>query len=92
LAAVTSHSTANFTEIKSIGEALLANMGVANWQIKVAKHPSFLGGRTAAISIGKRQIGVLGEVHPQVLNNFEIENPTAALEIDLEWLLTRKSI
>jgi phenylalanyl-tRNA synthetase beta chain len=29
LAAVTSHSTANFTEIKSIGEALLANM---EWQ------------------------------------------------------------
>jgi phenylalanyl-tRNA synthetase beta chain len=92
LAAVTSHSMANYTEIKSICEALLANVGVADWQIKVAKHPSFLGGRTAAISIGKRQIGVLGEVHPQVLNNFEIENPTAALEIDLEWLLTRKSI
>jgi len=92
LAAVTSHSTSNFTEIKSIGEALLSNMGLADWQIKAAKHPSFLSGRTAAISIGKRQIGVLGEVHPQVLNNFEIENPTAALEIDLEWLLTRKTI
>ena len=92
LAAVTSHSMANYTEIKSICEALLANMGLADWQIKATKHPSFLGGRTAAISIGKRQIGVLGEVHPQVLNNFEIENPTAALEIDLEWLLTRKSI
>ena len=91
LAAVTSHSTSNFTEIKSIGEALLSNMGLADWQIKAAKHPSFLSGRTAAISIGKRQIGVLGEVHPQVLNNFELENPTAALEIDLEWLLTRKS-
>jgi phenylalanyl-tRNA synthetase beta chain len=92
VAAVTSHSTANYTEIKSICEALLANMGVANWQVKTHKHPSFLEGRTAAIHIGKRRIGVLGEIHPEVLNNFEIENPTAALEIDLEWLLTRKSI
>lgn len=86
LAAVTCHSTANYTEIKSTCEALLANLGLANWQIKDAKHPSFLQGRTAAIKIGNKQIGVIGEVHPQVLNNFELENPTASLEIDLEWL------
>jgi phenylalanyl-tRNA synthetase beta chain len=92
LAAVTSHSTANYTEIKSICEALLANMGVADWQVKAFKHPSFLEGRTASIHIGNKHVAVLGEVHPEVLNNFELENPTAALEIDLEWLLTRKSI
>jgi phenylalanyl-tRNA synthetase beta chain len=91
LAAATCHSTANYTEIRAVCEALLANMGVAEWHIKAAKHPSFLEGRTASISVGKRQIGVLGEIHPQVLNNFEIENPTAALEVDLEWLLKRKS-
>jgi len=91
LAAATCHSTANYTEIRAVCEAFLANMGVAEWHIKAAKHPSFLDGRTAAISVGKRQIGVLGEIHPQVLNNFEIENPTAALEIDMEWLLKRKS-
>ncbi|MEM2202521.1 MAG: phenylalanine--tRNA ligase subunit beta [Candidatus Bathyarchaeia archaeon] len=90
LAAVTCHSTANYTEIKSTCEALLANLGLTNWQIKEAKHPSFLQGRTAAIKIGDKQIGVLGEVHPQVLNNFELENPTASLEIDLEWLIQRK--
>ncbi len=90
LAAVTCHSTANYTEIKSTCEALLVNLDLTNWQIKEAKHPSFLQGRTAAIKIGNKQIGVLGEVHPQVLNNFELENPTASLEIDLEWLLQRK--
>ncbi|MEM2336517.1 MAG: phenylalanine--tRNA ligase subunit beta [Candidatus Bathyarchaeia archaeon] len=91
LAAVTCHSTANYTEIKSTCEALLANLGLTNWQIKETRHPSFLQGRTAAIKIGNKQIGVLGEVHPQVLNNFELENPTAALEIDIEWLITKKS-
>jgi phenylalanyl-tRNA synthetase beta chain len=66
-------------------------MGLVDWQIKETKHPSFLEGRTAIIQIGKKQVGVLGEIHPQVLNNFEIENPTAALEIDLEWLMQRKA-
>jgi len=91
MAAVTCHSTANYTEIRSVCDAFLANIGAADWQIKEAKHPSFLEGRTAAIHIGKKQVGILGEIHPQVLNNFEIENPTAALEIDLEWLIRRKT-
>ncbi|MEM1563895.1 MAG: phenylalanine--tRNA ligase subunit beta [Candidatus Bathyarchaeia archaeon] len=91
VAAVTSHSTANYTEIKSVCEALLANLGLTNWQIKETKHPSFLQGRTAALYIGDKKVGVLGEIHPQVLNNFEIENPTASLEIDLEMLLQRKT-
>jgi phenylalanyl-tRNA synthetase beta chain len=91
VAAVSSHSTANFTEMKSFCEALLSNLGLESWQIKEAKHPSFLDGRTSAIYIKNRRVGVLGEIHPEVLNNFELENPTAALEIDLEMLIRRKA-
>lgn len=91
VAAVSSHSTANFTEIKSFCEAFLINMGVENWQIKEARHPSFLEGRTAAIYVKNKRAGILGEIHPEVLNNFEIENPTAAFEIDLETLITQKT-
>jgi phenylalanyl-tRNA synthetase beta chain len=84
LAAVSSHATANFTEIKSAVEALIANMGLKRWKIKAAKHPSFLDGRAAVIRIKNKQIGIVGEVHPEVLNNFELENPVAAFEVDLE--------
>jgi len=84
VAGVSSHSTANFTEIKSCVEALLHNMGLKRWEIKPIKHASFLEGRTAAIHLKQKQIGVLGEIHPEVLNNFELENPTSAFEIDIE--------
>ncbi len=87
IAAVSSHSTANFTEMKSFAEALLVNFGLKNWQIKKAKHPSFLEGRTAAVYFNGKRLGILGEVHPEVLNNFELENPTGAFEIDLENLV-----
>ncbi len=90
IAAVSSHSTANFTEIKAYAEALLANMGLKKWQFKEEKHPSFLEGRTASIHIKGKKLGVIGEVHPEVLNNFELENPTAAFEIDLEPLMPEK--
>ena len=87
IAAVSSHSTANFTEVKSFAEALLANLGLKNWQIKEVKHPSFLEGRTVAICMKGKRLGIIGEVNPEVLNNFELENPTVAFEIDLEPLI-----
>jgi phenylalanyl-tRNA synthetase beta chain len=84
LAAVSSHPTANFTEMKSYLEALLANLSLKGWKVKSARHSSFLQGRVAAIHVKQRKIGVVGEVHPEVLNNFELENPTGAFEVDLE--------
>jgi len=84
IAGVSSHSTANFTEMKSTVEALLRNMRLGGWEIKPVKHMSFLEGRAAAVVTKRKEMGVLGEIHPQVLNNFELENPTCAFEIDLE--------
>jgi phenylalanyl-tRNA synthetase beta chain len=84
VAGVSSHSTANFTEIKSTVEALLHNMGLKGWEIKPVKHASFLEGRAAAIIMKRKEMGLLGEIHPEVLNNFELENPTSAFEMDIE--------
>jgi len=87
VAGVSCHPTANFTEIKSYVEALLGNLGVKRWDIRETKHPSFLSGRVTAIQHKNREAGILGEIHPEVLNNFEIENPASAFEIDIEEVL-----
>ncbi len=84
VAGVCSHPAANFTEIKSIVEALLANLNVKRWKVKAARNPSFLEGRAATIHVKHRKMGILGEVHPEVITNFELENPVSAFEIDLE--------
>jgi len=86
-AAVSSHPTANFTEIKSILESLLMNLGLKNWKVKETNDPSFLAGRAATVSLGNMELGVVGEIHPEVLNNFELENPTGAFEIDLQKII-----
>jgi phenylalanyl-tRNA synthetase beta chain len=86
VAGAISYANANFTEVKSIVEALLANLGLKGWRVTVAEHPSYIEGRVAFISVGRKQVGMLGEIHPQVLNNFGLENPVAAFEIDLEHL------
>ena len=87
LACVTTHPNANFTEIKSCLEALFLNMGMKQWKIRETAHPSFIPGRTATIHCKDREIGITGEIHPQVLNNFELKNPAGAFEISLEEIM-----
>jgi phenylalanyl-tRNA synthetase beta chain len=87
VAGVSLHPTANFTEMKSVVEALLMNLGLKNWTVKEAEHPNFLEGRVAVLYLRGKELGVVGEIHPEVLNNFELENPTSAFEIDLQKLV-----
>jgi len=87
VAAVSSYPTANYTEMKSAVEAFLENMSLKHWKTREAKHPSFIEGRAATITMKNKHIGIVGEIHPEVLNNFGLENPTAAFEIDLEAII-----
>ena len=85
LACVSVHSQANFTEIKSVLEPLMMNLGL-QFGLKPVNHPSFLEGRVGSILIGDQEVGVIGEVHPQVIENWNLENPVAAMELDLDHL------
>jgi phenylalanyl-tRNA synthetase beta chain len=49
--------------------------------------PRFIPGRAAAISVGGRNVGVMGEVAPQVLEQWGIQMPCAAAEIVLDELM-----
>jgi phenylalanyl-tRNA synthetase beta chain len=77
---------ANFTKIKQITESLITKLGITCKTVEVddLKYPSFIPGRIAVIEVNNQNIAHIGEIHPQVLNNFELEMPVALLEIDLE--------
>jgi phenylalanyl-tRNA synthetase beta chain len=83
LSAATTHSNANFTEIKSALDAFMSNLGV-EWQIKETAHPSFIEGRVGKVIIGGVEVGVVGEINPLVLEAWKLENPVSAFEIDLQ--------
>lgn len=80
------HSKADFVEIKSNVEAVLKALGVSKYKLETAEHPSFFEGRCAKIMVKSKKIGIFGEIHPEVLNNFELENPVVAFEIEIEKL------
>jgi len=82
LAAVTIHSQASFTEAKSIMDALLANLGIS-FQLEPCSHGSFIEGRAGNVLVRNCRAGIIGELHPQVIQNWGLENPTAAFEVNL---------
>jgi phenylalanyl-tRNA synthetase beta chain len=88
LAAATSHANASFSEIKSALDAFFMNMGL-DWQIKETSHPSFIEGRVGAAIINGVNVGVLGEVNPQVIAAWKLENPTAAFEICMQKIIMK---
>ena len=47
-------------------------------------------GRSAALTIGRDQLGAIGEVHPDVALAFGVHERTAVLELDLTLLLARE--
>ncbi len=89
LAAATTHPTASFSEIKSALDAFFMNLGV-EWQIKETVHPSFIEGRVGTAVVDGVDVGVLGEVNPQVLQAWKLENPMAAFEINMQKIAQNK--
>ena len=80
LAAIIYHANASFTEAKQTLDALLTNLDT-RWQIREAKHPSFIEGRAGVVIVDEGEAGFMGEINPEVLEAWGLENPIAAIEI-----------
>ncbi len=84
LAALICHSTANFTEIKSVVTSVLANLGYS-MEITDSENKTFIPGRAADVSSSSEAgsiKGFFGEVSPEVITNFTLEYPVIAFEIE----------
>lgn len=75
---------ADFYNIKGVVENLMNALGIDRCLfVKEAENPIFHPGRTAKIIIRNKEAGVLGEVHPDVTDNYDIEERVYIAEIDL---------
>ena len=82
------HRNAGFSEIKGTFESILQNLGLTSYNISEVSRPYFIKGRAAEIDINGEILGVFGEIHPQILNNWNIEMPVSLGEIDFTELLS----
>jgi phenylalanyl-tRNA synthetase beta chain len=82
LAACITHARANFAEVRSYVQAVMRELNL-KWDAKPSSDGAFIDGRRADIVVDASTIGVFGEIHPEVLERFEITTPVVAFEIDL---------
>jgi len=82
LCAMSTASKVSFTEIKSITESVLREMG-CEYEIKPSEIKTFVDGRGAELYYNGQPIGMFGEMSPEVLVGYEITHPVGFVEIDL---------
>lgn len=74
------HPRASFSEIRGAVMALAESAG-KKAEVKAASLPSFIKGRCAGICLDGRPLGHFGEISPEVLSSFSLEQPVCAAEL-----------
>ncbi|WP_049929159.1 phenylalanine--tRNA ligase subunit beta [Halopiger goleimassiliensis] len=80
--AVLASHDAGYEDAKARLQALCRQFDV-DLETPPTDHPTFISGRTAAVVIDGEEVGVIGEIHPKVLVEHDLEVPAAAFEFDL---------
>ena len=81
----------DYYSIKGIVEQLLDNADVYDYDIKaISDNTSFHPGRCAELSINGQYLGIIGELHPQVLENYEIGMRAYAAIIDFDTMYNNR--
>jgi len=86
MAALLCHPEANFSELAARLEMLCYYLNV-NHTLEPVDHASYIPGRAGRITVAGQSIGLVGEVSPEVLENWGITVPCSAFEMDLTALL-----
>ncbi|MDO4541722.1 MAG: phenylalanine--tRNA ligase subunit beta, partial [Bacillota bacterium] len=75
--------------MKGVVAALMAKLGVDNWQVEKGTPEPFLHpGRSCYITVDGDILGYLGEIHPVVQENYDMPERAVVFELDLDKLIT----
>jgi len=85
LACVSAHNDVNFTAIKSVLQSFLKTTFGLECKTITSSNSMFIDGRSADIIVGNK-IGEIGEILPEIANNFKLRVPIAGFEIRLTGL------
>ncbi|QLH74070.1 MAG: phenylalanine--tRNA ligase subunit beta [Methanomassiliicoccales archaeon] len=90
IAALAVHSKASFTEIKSVVEGLMRDMS-CRIDLIPSQEEMWLPGRGAQVVFEGKDVGSFGELHPEVIVNFDLGYPVVGFELDLDELVKGKA-
>lgn len=78
----------DFYYLKGILENLFAGLGITGQVYRPVKELSWLHpNRGALVMLNGREVGYIGEVHPEVMDNYSLEQRTIVMEIEIGLLV-----
>lgn len=87
------YGNVDYLDIKGIVEEVLTSMGIERGTFKrQSENSSYHPGKTAEVYINKDVMGVLGEIHPDVCENYGIEVSCYLAEINLDALYNKANL
>ena len=86
LGALIAHANANFSEAHSCLDLLLFYLD-RPYTLEPISHPSFLDGRAGRIVSNGRAVGLIGEMHPEVLEHWQVSMPSVVFELEVDALV-----
>jgi len=88
LGALLAHPSASFSEIQSCLDLLFFHLECP-YTLEPFSYPSFLEGRVGRIVSEGQPLGLIGELHPEVLELWQIGMPTVVFELEVDRLAER---
>jgi phenylalanyl-tRNA synthetase beta chain len=86
-----SNAKVDFYDLKGIGETLCAQLNLDHLIVEEdAQQPYLHPGKSCRLFQDKMLIGVLGELHPQIQENYAIDQPVYVVDIDVAALQSAK--
>ena len=80
-------NNADFFTVKGMAEQLLEKLSVTNYDIAASSEEySYHPGRCAVLTIGGQRLGVIGEIHPEVAENYGIDERVYCFTLDVDML------
>ncbi|MBT0653044.1 phenylalanine--tRNA ligase subunit beta [Geomobilimonas luticola] len=82
----------DFFDVKGIAEALLAPLRIPSVEYGTeTPEPFYHPGKCCTVLVAGRAVGSLGEIHPDVQENFGLSQPVYYLELDFNRLIAHDS-
>lgn len=82
LGALSAHPQVNFSEMHAVLQYVLFYLG-KEVSLQPTSSGFFLPGRAAEVRIDDARVGILGEIHPEVLERWGVKMPASYLELRL---------
>ncbi|MEM7031308.1 MAG: phenylalanine--tRNA ligase subunit beta [Chloroflexota bacterium] len=82
----------DFFDLKGVIDTTLSGLHIDNVAYEATQRPGYYPGRVAKLSVDDDFIGVLGELHPDVVAAYELPEDVPVLVADLDWDLLQEKI